>query len=62
MTPSHETEAEKLAPMIKHMFEKLNQPYYIELVYAAALERKLKYDMAVKVGFTPDQALELCKL
>lgn len=34
---------------------------YTEIMKAVALERKITYDAYVAAGFTPEQALGLCK-
>ena len=56
-----ESESAKLAPVIKDMFERLGTPMYVDLMYAVALERMVKYKAYIKAGFNEIQALELCK-
>jgi hypothetical protein len=36
-------------------------PYYIELMAFTAKTSKIKYEAYIKEGFTPEQALFLCK-
>ena len=62
MKPTDRDEAaEKLAPLVKQMFENLSKPFYLEMISVNALERMVKYKAHIKAGFTEAQALELCK-
>jgi hypothetical protein len=57
-----ESEAAKIAPMIRDLHQRINTPMYINLMNALASERMAKYRAHIKAGFTEAQALDLCKL
>lgn len=52
--------SEQLAPLVKEMLERMQNPAYQDLVAATAIERRIKYKAYLKEGFTEQQALELC--
>lgn len=45
--------------MLKNAIDEL--PFYIELMTLTARQYKIKYGAFLKEGFTPEQALFLCK-
>lgn len=53
------TVGNKMIQILKDL--KRNLDVHIEYVKVMSTVRKAKYDSLVKEGFTPEQALELCK-
>jgi len=61
MTDPKEQQAAKIAQLLKQAMEEFNTPMFHEQMRFLALHRMAKYQAHIKVGFTPEQSLELCK-